>query len=1540
MGIRRRTLVLATAAVLLGTGAVLAGGVAVLTQTDRGRALIMRAVVPVLSAAVPGRLHVGRVGGTLFTELTVDTLELTEPDGTPFLATGPVRLTYDPRDLLARRLAIKSLEVTRPVVTLIDYGKDDWNWKRALRRVGPRLPRREGGFGDWVTVDTTTVRELTLVMRQPWVLSDTLRGAKRDSALAYNLARLDGEIRRDGDRFVRVWRFVRGQLALGPSRLADPDSAGQRFAVRKADVVWVYPPFWFRNFSGTVRKVADSVWVDGARFDLAQSSGRGEAKLTFGGGLPVRYDVRIRGDRVALSDVAWIDETIPRSGGGSVDLTIANDPADLAVIEYRLRNMDARALRSRLRGDMTFGVGGPVLRVTDVALDLEPAHTDLLRHFNGGPFPYDWQGAVTGRIVARGGPVTRFRLDDAILRYADAHVPGAVSSGRATGMLNLFTPADAVLLGVDVTVDRLDFRTPRFVNPNFLELNGYGRGRARLDSLWYDVRFRDADVELVDGPGDPSRLTGQGRFTLLDAGVRFDVDLQAAPLSYTTLSRSYPGVPLRGLAVGSIRASGMAEDFTLDVTLAGEGGELAFSGRVDGFEPSYAATGAFRLRGVDLQALFGTSGLPASRLDLSGDVALDGADLGSLRGTVRAGLDQFSRVQDARLYGLSLGAAFDSGLVRVDSLLVESSALRLSGAGALGLAHGRAGALEFAATVDSLGGLRPWLARAGSADGGDSAGMLATDTLRGLVEVRGRLSGTVDTADARGLALDARLDGSDLAVGGTRIARAGATVAVGALLRRAAGELAVTADSARLAGVEVASLSARATVADGVAERFTLSVRTRDEARIVVAGGVSEAPEVAADPATRLAPPGAPRTLVTLDTLEVRVNPPWERARGFSLLAPARLTLGPDSSGSLDSLVLVHTDTGHLALRGAVAGDGRVAGRFDADRVPIADLGRLLQRPSWAGGSVSVAASVAGTREAPLWRGTLGLRDARLGRVRLGAFDADARYADRRLALDAAVAVAGRRALVGSVVLPVDLAFAPRSTRLLDAPLEGRIASERTDLALLEALAPSVRGASGGLGLDVALTGTWERPRLRGVVRVDSGAFTLEDLGLRVTGAEADIALAGDTLLVRRLRAASGGAGDTVGVSGRVVFSELRVPSFDLTLAARAFQAIDRPRFASLALTTTRPITLSGTLASPLVRGAVRVDRGRVYVNQLTQRRALDLADDDVIDTSLFGVNALLPSAPAGLVRNLVLDDVRVTLGEDVWLRSPEANIKLGGSLRVTRAAGRAGAAPRLALADSLVVERGTYQLNLGLARPGFEVERGVIRFFGDPELEPALDITALHTVRELRANSNRQDVRIRVAIGGTTARPTLALSSADNPPLPESDMLSYLVTGEPAYSLLGTPYAEQGATLALRLAGSYLSSRLAGGRFDVVQVEPTALNPGDAANLRQNSLGILAATRVGVGGQLTRNTYYSLTTGLCGLAPQASGGGDPLSLFAQGLGVKVERRFDRGLSVALGLEPASGAQACGRLGISRTFQQTPPQVGVDLVRAWTFSGW
>ena len=53
-----------------------------------------------------------------------------------------------------------------------------------------------------------------------------------------------------------------------------------------------------------------------------------------------------------------------------------------------------------------------------------PVDFDLLRQFNGEPLPVDWQGTIRGTVRGRGGPVTRFVVDDARVAFADARLEG------------------------------------------------------------------------------------------------------------------------------------------------------------------------------------------------------------------------------------------------------------------------------------------------------------------------------------------------------------------------------------------------------------------------------------------------------------------------------------------------------------------------------------------------------------------------------------------------------------------------------------------------------------------------------------------------------------------------------------------------------------------------------------------------------------------------------------------------------------------------------------------------------------------------------------------------------------------------------------------------------------------------------------------------------------------------------------------------------------------------------------------------------------
>src|SRR5918992_1189870 len=332
------------------------------------------------------------------------------------------------------------------------------------------------------------------------------------------------------------------------------------------------PPFRFRNIRANVRHLGDSVWVDAPHFDLPGSTGRARGKVVWGSRLPVRYSVRVWGDSVSLDDIAWVYPTLPRTGGGSLVLDIESQPRTYKVIDYKLSQMDVRTTGSRLRGQMTFGVGGPVLVVKDVALQADPVDFELLRTFNGKPFPIDWQGTLTGTVVARGGPVNRFYVDAANVSFRDRHVPGAVSHVAGRGELDILFPAFAKFRGFRAETRLLDLRTIEYLFPEFPLIGGTIAGTAVLDSVWVDVRFSNADVYHRNGPGEPSRITGSGRATLGDEFTTYDVTLQAQPVSFPMLARAYPSLPFKGLVSGPIRAKGTVESLELAMTLMGEAG--------------------------------------------------------------------------------------------------------------------------------------------------------------------------------------------------------------------------------------------------------------------------------------------------------------------------------------------------------------------------------------------------------------------------------------------------------------------------------------------------------------------------------------------------------------------------------------------------------------------------------------------------------------------------------------------------------------------------------------------------------------------------------------------------------------------------------------------------------------------------------------------------------------------------------------------------------------------------------------------------------
>ena len=361
---RRRVVVLSSAFTLLGLGVLAALAVVSVLKTQFGRNFARDYIAGVVAPKVRGKLHIGQITGLSFGGATIDSVEIRGPDDSLFVAAGKLTVRWDPRDLIDKRTLISYLEIDEPFVHLRKQQSGKWNWKDIFPpgAAKKRVPGAERGFGDFIVADSVVVRRGTVLVSMPWHPDDSLRGAKRDSAIARNLTRKDKEIHRTtgGTGFERTWRWTGIELVSGYTRLADPDSVGRLFQIARLDADEFDPPFKFRNMRGGVRNTGDSLWLDVSHFDLPGSKGKAAGKVWWGSDLPTRYDLRVVGDSVSLADVNWVYPTLPMTGGGSLVLNIRNQ-RNLSIIDYALSDMDVRTTRSRLRGNMTFGVGGPVL---------------------------------------------------------------------------------------------------------------------------------------------------------------------------------------------------------------------------------------------------------------------------------------------------------------------------------------------------------------------------------------------------------------------------------------------------------------------------------------------------------------------------------------------------------------------------------------------------------------------------------------------------------------------------------------------------------------------------------------------------------------------------------------------------------------------------------------------------------------------------------------------------------------------------------------------------------------------------------------------------------------------------------------------------------------------------------------------------------------------------------------------------------------------------------------------------------------------------
>jgi translocation and assembly module TamB len=313
-------------------------------------------------------------------------------------------------------------------------------------------------------------------------------------------------------------------------------------------------------------------------------------------------------------------------------------------------------------------------------------------------------------------------------------------------------------------------------------------------------------------------------------------------------------------------------------------------------------------------------------------------------------------------------------------------------------------------------------------------------------------------------------------------------------------------------------------------------------------------------------------------------------------------------------------------------------------------------------------------------------------------------------------------------------------------PLSGTLSARFADLARAPLHFREFTRLEGALRIDAKLGGTPAAPTLQGRATLENATAELTELGalLEEISMTADADLKGVDLdatarsgdgslrLAGHLDWTDDGAAGTLRLTGEnanaVSIPQARVnisPDIEIALAKEAMRISGR---VEIPFARIQPLTISGARRP----SADTVIIGEATAGKTQRRRDLDL-------------------------------DLDVALGDNVRFDGFGLSAILGGALNIANPQGITVGT------GELRVREGTYAI--GSAR--LNVDSGVLLFAGGPIDNPGLSVRGIRQM---------QTVLVGVNVSGTLRTPTVSLFS--NPPMRQSDIISYLAFSRPSSSL------------------------------------------------------------------------------------------------------------------------------------------------------------
>ncbi|ABK44982.1 protein of unknown function DUF490 [Magnetococcus marinus MC-1] len=448
----------------------------------------------------------------------------------------------------------------------------------------------------------------------------------------------------------------------------------------------------------------------------------------------------------------------------------------------------------------------------------------------------------------------------------------------------------------------------------------------------------------------------------------------------------------------------------------------------------------------------------------------------------------------------------------------------------------------------------------------------------------------------------------------------------------------------------------------------------------------------------------------------------------------------------------------------------------------------------------------------------------------------------------------GDQPLQGAFSLPAKFSLEPaRFAMAPSAPLDGKLQGSISLNRLLPWLdLPESQRLAGRLGLDLAVTGTLQKPQPTGHITLKDGQFEQAEAGLRLLDMQMDAQLQGLALKLNHFTAHDG-EGGTLKMVGQGAYQEDGLHPVAMQLRLLRMNLVQRDDAVANA---SGAIDLTGHAQAFAVKGDITLNHANIYLPDGAGKPDTEMIDYRVRGESKNRAAEERADAPKGTL------NVHLKVPGRVFVRGFGLESEWAGDLTV-----------KGTTAEPLVVGKlGITKGQLDLLGRRYAIDKGDVVFVGASPPSPQLTV---------KATTNTGSMEAVVGLEGPAVKPEIVLSS--NPERPRDEILSNILFGRDSDHLTAAEAVKLAAALnTLRGGGPGIMDRVQQSiGFDRLELSGDSPQTG----------------AVSVGKYLTDKIYLEIQKGL------APGSRKVRIEMDVGRGVQVETNIDETNMPALGLE-------------------------------------